>query len=390
MDIKEFEKKVGSIVENTIEKALDELNIEEKAKQAAEKLIEEKGLSDVRKKLFGGREKLSKLEGKEKIAKFVQAVAKKDVETIKTINEKAMVEGTDSAGGFLVPEELRAEVVRLAEDYGLVRKLARVIPMRRDTLNLPKITASVVVYWPGEGNAGTESQPTLGQVQLLAKTCVGLSIMSNELLEDAEVDTVDMLVEIFAEAIAGEEDNQGLVGNGSPFTGIINTSGVNVVTLGAGDTSFSNVDADDLRDMISQIKPLALSGAAFFMHRTVWGIVQKLKQNGQYIATLANPVVTGDASKGTGIVGYIWGYPVYLSEKMPDNSAADTEFIIFGNLKYLYLGDRKQMTMKVSEDATVGTTNTFEQNMSAVRITERIGLTVGLESAFAVLKTAAV
>lgn len=390
MKIKEFEKKVGDIVESTIEKALDGLDIEGKAKNIIEKTIEEKGLADIKKKIFGNTEKIAKLEGKEKTAKFIQAVAKKDTGTIEAIlNEKALVEGTDSAGGYLVPEEFRAEVVRMAEDYGIIRKLARVIPMKRDTLNLPKVTASVTVYWPGEAVAGTASQPTLGQVQLLAKTCVGLSVLSNELLEDADVDTIDLLVELFAEAIAGEEDSQGLVGSGSPFTGILNTSGVNIATMGAGDTAFSNLDADDLRDMISRLKPLALAGAGFIMHRSVWGIVQKLKENSQHIASFSNPLVTGDASKGTGVVGYIWGYPVYLSEKMPSTSAADTKFIIFGNLKYLYFGDRKQMSLKVSEEATVGSTNTFESNMSAVRITERIGMAVGLETAFCVLKTAA-
>lgn len=389
MEIKEFETKVGEIVSSTIEKALENLDIEGKAKKVAEKTMDEKGLDAMKAKLFGATKGYDKLEGKEKIAKFTRAVARKDVEAIKAINEKAMTEGTDNAGGYLVPEEFRAEVIRLAEDFGIVRGNARVIPMKRDSLVLPKVTSSVNVYWPGEGVAGTESQPVLGQVQLLAKTCVGLTVQSNELLEDAEVDTVALLMELFAEALAGEEDSQGLVGSGSPFTGILETSGVNVVTLGSGDTAFSNLDADDLRDMITQLKSLALNGAMFIMHREVWGIVQKLKENGQHIATFSNPLVTKDASKATGIVGYVWGYPVKLSDKMPSTSAVSTKFIIFGNMKYLYMGDRKQMTLKISEDATVGSNNVFEQNMSAVRITERIALAVGLETAFAVLKTAA-
>lgn len=200
------------------------------------------------------------------------------------------------------------------------------------------------------------------------------------------------MVELFAEAIAGEEDKQGLRGSGAPFTGILAVSGVNTVNMDSGETAFSDITSDHLRDLVAGVKTLALAGAGFYMHRSVWGVVQKLKDaSGQYFVTAPNPVMTGDASKGSGVVGYIWGYPVYLSEKMPavSETAVSTKFVIFGNPKFIYLGDRKQMTIAISEEATIGETNLFESNMSAVRITERIGMEVALPSAFSVLKTAA-
>ncbi len=378
-------KEIGEVVSQVLEKSLPEL-----VGKIIDSKFEEKGINKIEKKIFGGMKEVEGLEGKEKMAKFIKAVYNRDKEMAAAIVGKtAMTEGTDSQGGYLVPEEFRAEIVRLAEDFGIVRKLCRVIPMKRDTLNLPKITSSVTVYWPGEATAGTVSQPVLGQVQLLSKTLVGLTPLSNELLEDADVDTVTLLVELFAEAISGEEDNQGLMGSGSPFTGVMAESGTTVVTMTSGKDTFAELDADDLRDLISGVKPLALIGAAFYMHRTVWAIVQKLKENSQHIASFANPIVSGDASKATGIVGYIWGYPVYLSDKMPTTTAVSTKFILFGSLRFAYLGDRKQMTVAVSEEATIGSTNLFESNMSAVRITERIAFKVALASAFSILKTAA-
>lgn len=353
--------------------------------------FEEKGINKIEKKIFGQAEELSKLEGVEKVSKFFKAVAHKDIETARGLVSKANFnETTDAQGGYLVPDEFRSEVVRLAEDFGIVRKLARVIPMTRETLKLPKVTASVSVYWPGEATAGTVSQPTLGQVSLVAKTLVGLTPITNELLEDADADTIGLLVELFAEAIAGEEDNQGLAGSGSPFTGVLADAGVTTVTMATGADTFAEITADYLRDLIASLKPIALQGSVFVMHRAIWSIVQKLKgSDGQYIATVAQPVISKDASQGIGVVGYIWGYPVYLSEKMPSTTAVSTKFVIFGNFKYMYLGDRRQITVAVSDQATIGTTNLFESNMSALRITERIGLTIALPTAFAVLKTSA-
>ena len=169
--------------------------------------------------------------------------------------------------------------------------------------------------------------------------------------------------------------------------------------MGTGDILFTDSDADDYRDMISQLKPWSLQGAGYILHRTVWGHVQKLKDStGNFIASALNPIMNPVAGTpqsqafGLLIVGTLWGYPVYLSDKLPATSAGSqtaTEFAIFGNLRHLYFGDRQQITMSVSDSATVGSNNTFAANQSALRMTERFALAVGLPLAFAVLKTAA-
>ena len=331
----------------------------------------------------------------EKVVKFIRALVTKDYVTV-----KALSEGVDSAGGFQVPEEFAAEVTRIVEDFGLVRKLSRKIPMSSDTLNVPRLSASVSVSFPGENTAGTESEPVRENVQLLSKTAVGLTVESNEMLADANIDIVALLAELFGEALAGEEDLQGFVGTGAPFQGIIGETGTNIVTLAAGKNTFEEADADDYRDGISQVKPWSLQGAAWFLHRTVWGAVQKLEDsNGAFIASALNPIMNPVAGTpqslafGNLIVGTLWGYPVYLSDKLPatsDGVQASKEFAIFGNLTHLYMGTREGMNMSISDSATVGTNDTFAANQSALRVTERFALSVGLPAAFAVLKTNAV
>lgn len=332
---------------------------------------------------------------KEKMASFVKAVFHKDNQALSVF--KSMTEGTGSAGGFIVPEEFAAEVNRIVEDFGLVPKLARKFPMKSDTLNVPRLSATVSVSYPGEAVAGTTSQPTFEQVILQAKTLVGLTPMSNELLADADISVVDLLTELFAEAIAGMLDSQGLTGTGSPFTGILTDAGVTVVqpANGGGFSTFTGAAVPDkARDLIAQVKPWALQGAAFIMHRTNWSLMQQSKSStsGNYFLSTFNPVLTGSSeTQGfpSAMAGTLWGYPVYLSDKMPTTTAVSTKFIIFGNLKHLYMGQRQEMGVSISDSATIGSDNLFAQNMSAVRVTTRHALAVGLPAAFAVLKTAA-
>lgn len=369
--------------------------------QVTEAKIAELGLDKIDRK-FGNfpahllgksQEELNGMEKKTKVAEFIKAVFRKDMATL--VNFKAMNEGTGSAGGFIVPEEFAAEVNRLVEDFGLVPKLSRRYPMKYDTLRVPRLATSVSVSYPGEAVAGTPSQPVLEQISLLSKTLVGLTPMSNELLADANVDVVDLLAELFAEAIAGEADKQGLAGTGSPFTGILGDADVTVVTAPAGEDTFAEAgNPDNCRDLITQVKPWALQGAGFIMHREVWANIQKKKAStgGDYFASAANPILTPSAVQGfpSAIAGTLWGYPVYLSDKMPNVTAISTKFIIFGNLKHLYWGVRQDLAVAISEHATIGADNLFAQNMSGVRVTTRHAIAVGLPKAFAVLKTAAV
>lgn len=338
-------------------------------------------------------EELAKMEAKEKAASFIKAVYHKDSAALSQF--KAMTEGTGSAGGFVVPEEFAAEVFRVVEDFGIVPKLARKFPMNSDTLNVPRLSASVTVYWPGETGAGTAAQPTFEAVVLQAKTLMGITPMSNELLADANISVVDLLVQLFAEAIAGELDNQGLTGTGSPFTGILSDTGVTVYTPATGNSTFTLCSTpDNARTLISKVKPWSLQGAGFVMHRTVWALFQitKASSGGEYFVSAANPIMNPNAATQgfpLAMAGTLWGYPVYLSDKMPTTTAVSTKYVIFGNLSHLFMGTRSDMAVSISQDATIGSFNLFAQNMSAVRVVTRVAIAVGLPSAFAVLATSA-
>lgn len=381
-------------------KLMDEVSAKAATEAVAAKLKElgldkpaSKFLSSYKGSIVGKTEdEIAKMAVKEKMASFIKAVYHKDGQALGQF--KAMTEGTGSAGGFVVPEEFAAEVFRIVEDFGLVPKLARKFPMNSDTLNVPRLSSSVSVYWPGEATAGTAAQPTFEQVVLQAKTLIGLTPMSNELLADANVSVIDLLTQLFAEAIAGELDNQGLTGVGTPFTGILSDAGVTVFTPATGNSTFALCSTpDNARTLLSKIKPWALQGAAFIMHRTVWALFQtsKASTSGNYFLSTFNPVMSGVAAQGfpLAMAGTMWGYPVYLSDKMPTTTAVSTKYVIFGNLGNMFMGNRQDLAVSISQDATIGSFNLFAANMSAVRVVTRVALAVGLPAAFAALATSA-
>ena len=306
---------------------------------------------------------------KEKLIGFVRSLS------------KGLAEGTPGTGGFLVPEEFRAEVLRIAKDVGYALRFATKIPMKSDVMNIPSLSSSVSVSWVNEGAAGTESTPAFQQVQLIAKKMLALTVISSELLEDASIEVVDLLTNLFAEAIASEVDKQVFTGNGSPFTGILSNSNVNVVNMATGKKSFKDVSFDNLIDAVSLVNVNAKKNASWFMHPTIVAILRKIKdKQDQYI--WAPPIGTNPAT--------ILGYPVYEISSMPtvNNDNVGTPFIAFGDLKYVYIGLRSDMTVEVLKEATIGSVSLGQTDQQALRIRQRMAIAITLPGAFSVIKTA--
>lgn len=378
-----FEAKLAPTISEQVEAKLKEMGLDKLDLKAPALLGDE-----------DARAKKSKKERGEKIGKFIRAVKLGDRKTLDEMEIKTMETTTDSAGGFLVPEELYNEIVRIAEDFGYARKFGRPF-----TLSGPAAinaeASSVSVSWPGEGNAGSASQPVLKQLRLEPKTLMGITTQSNELLADANMSVVDYLTLLFAEAFAGEEDNQAFNGVGTPFTGILQHNDVSEVVMASGLTDFTDITINHLINMRAQVKSSVLPTCGYWMHRTVWDLILQITENSRHVLTYSNPqvVMTGPTQlRALAPAGAIDQYPVYLSDKMPAASATavSTPFVIFGSMERgLFFGDRQQVAMAISEHATVGTENLFEENKSAVRMTERVAIGVGLPAAFVRLVTAA-
>jgi len=304
---------------------------------------------------------------------------------------KDMTEGTDSEGGFLVPTEWRATLIQLLETYGVARQGCTVIPMSREELVMPKLTSGVQVYWIGEGKTITETQPSFGELKMVAKKMAALVPMTSELLSDTAIAIANLLLTLFAQAIAKEEDRLVFSGNVSgasdPFNGIMYDGDVTNMSMASGATGFANIDADFLADVVASVSPATSGGAKWYMHRTVFNVMRKL-QTQFWKSDLTSSKDTGDyiysQPQGTD-PGTIWGYPYTLVETMPaiTASAVSTPFIVFGNLAHYYIADRQQMSIARSEH--VG----FAQDKIYLRIIQREAMAAAVAEAFTVVKTAA-
>src|SRR3990167_5016355 len=308
-----------------------------------------------------------------KMRMFLKALVGKNVQVLNAMHQESatkanLSEGTTTAGGFLVPEEFKAEILRLQPIYGVIRGESRILPMAFDVVNIPAANGEVTAHWINEAAAVHSTDPTFRQVTLTINKLGSIPQVTNELLADANVGILDYLAMTIAEQFSKEEDNQGFNGTGSPFVGILGATGVPESTHAGGAVALSY---QDIVRCTGQLYTNALSNAKFYFHRTVVANIRGL------ITTAGAPIfpITADA---------IGPYPIVQSEILPNSaSATATAYGVFGDLRRgLIMGERGSIAMKLTEEGTVGGNNLFEKDMSALRVIERVALGVALPSSF--------
>lgn len=292
--------------------------------------------------------------------------------------QRALSEGVNAAGGYLVPEEMQNEIIILRNSYGLARRDLKVVPMGRDTISTPKLVSGLTMYFTGEGVAATQSQPVWTNVRLTAKKASVLSLYSSELDEDAVSNIGDILTSEIAYAYAAGEDGCLFSGDGTStyggMTGLrtIFNAGVGslagAVDAASGHDTMAEIDATDLASVQGKLPQYVYErgNPKWYCSQTMWGNVFE-----RLIG--ASGGVTKDQASGRTVREYN-GYPVEITPAMlapaaPTTDASDVAMILFGDLNMsASMGDRRGMTISRSTEYK------FAEDQIAIKGTERFDI----------------
>jgi HK97 family phage major capsid protein len=179
------------------------------------------------------------------LGRIARAMVHGDHSSLTDVERRALVEGTDSAGGFLIPELLSATMIdRVRNQARVFEAGATTVPMTVDQLNLARLTGGASVAWKTEGNAITASDMVFDRVVLQARTLPILVKMSQELFDDLSPSASALIEGEIASALALELDRVALRGSGTPPEpkGIRNQTGVNIQSLGTNGAQLAGYD----------------------------------------------------------------------------------------------------------------------------------------------------
>ena len=248
----------------------------------------------------------------------------------------ALQEGTDSEGGYLVPDEYERTLVEALEEENVFRQLAKVIRTSSGDRKIPVVATKGTASWIDEEGAYTESDDSFGQVSIGAYKVGTMIKVSEELLNDSVFDLESYIAKEFARRIGAKEEEAFFTGDGSgkPLGILAATGGAETGVTAASSTA---VTADELMDLFYSLKSPYRKKAVWVLNDSTIKAVRKLKDStGQYLWQPSLVAGTPDT---------LLGRPVKTSAYMPV-IAAGAKTIAFGDFSYYWIADRQGRSFK--------------------------------------------
>lgn len=381
-DDSEEVKNLSNILEKKLEKVFKSIkeNPVKKSYSYKEEVTNEKSVLEADPYLRKIRPFVKLSPKMEKFVEGVRAIAKGDVNAIQ---KSALNEGDDTAGGFTVPEEFNSEVIRYETENSIVRPRARVWNMTRDRWTAPKLDqntttdadntgaehfAGIYFYYPAESELKTESEPRFGRITLVAKKLIGLTAATDELLEDSAINLANYLVSLFGEGLGYFEDYKFLRGSGhNEPLGIINASGVNVVTR---QTSSRIV----LNDVLGLDKNLP----AWADKNAVWLMTKAAREQLMLIGNETTAIIRLQDNLRDAYSQTLLGKPVVLTDKLP--SVGTPGDIMLCDFSKYFIGDRGAIQVASSIH------DRFRYDETVFRLVKRHDGLPAIPKAFALLR----
>ena len=248
----------------------------------------------------------------------------------------ALQEGTDSEGGYLVPDEFEHTLVEALEEENIFRKLAHVINTASGDRKIPVVATKGTASWVDEEGSITESDDSFTQVSIGAYKLGTLIKVSNELLHDSVFDLEKYISKEFARRIGTKEEDSFFNGDGDGKpVGIFNGTGGAQVGVTAASTSA--ITADEIIDLFYSLGAPYRKKAVWVVNDATVKSIRKLKDgNGNY---LWQPALTSDTPDT------LLGRPVYTSSAVP-TIASGKKVIAFGDFNYYWIADRQGRVFK--------------------------------------------
>ena len=248
----------------------------------------------------------------------------------------ALEEGTDSEGGYLVPDEYERTLVEALEEENVFRQMAKVIRTSSGDRKIPVVATKGTASWIDEEGAYTESDDSFGQVSIGAYKVGTMIKVSEELLNDSVFDLESYIAKEFARRIGAKEEEAFFTGDGSgkPLGVLAATGGAETGVTAASSTA---VTADELMDLFYSLKSPYRKKAVWVLNDSTIKAVRKLKDStGQYLWQPSLVAGTPDT---------LLGRPVKTSAYMPV-IAAGAKTIVFGDFSYYWIADRQGRSFK--------------------------------------------
>lgn len=308
---------------------------------------------------------------------YLRAVLNPEDSSARQFIANAMGERVPGGGGFLVPEQLRSQVLAYMT-APIVRPHAMVLPMSAYRMAVPTLDnltqasntqalGGLTFAWTEEGAGIIPSIPSFGRSVLTARKAAGyLQGVPNEFVDDAAGAFGDFTARVVGDGYAWFEDDSWINGTGvGEPQGLISAPCAVAVTRGGS--------APALADLIAMFKALhpaskqhgltsGVDGVRWLLSASVMdALVELYYVPGGGAATAGAPTAPSEwFSMGDGdkVAPSLLGLPATVTDHQP--AAGSVGDVILCDLRNYVIGDRLEMTVERAQNGTGFVTGTSD------------------------------
>ncbi len=308
--------------------------------EAHQRYIEEARMKAARPALGGGDMEARSAGRREHKAAFDIYIRQGDSSGLRRLETKALSEGSNPDGGYLVPPEVETQIGQRLTVISPIRSIAGVRTISSNVYKKPIMTAGPAVGWVGETDARPQTgSPVLDELSFPAMELYAMPAATATLLEDSAVNIDQWLAQEVEQVFAAQEGTAFVTGDGSnkpkgflSYATVAQSSwswgNIGYVPSGTAGAFPASDPSDVLIDLIYALGPGYRQNGVFVMNRKTQSVVRKFKDTtGNYL--WQPPAAAGGRAS-------LMGFPVIDAEDMPD-VAANSLAIAFGDFARGYL-----------------------------------------------------
>lgn len=250
----------------------------------------------------------------------------------------ALQVGTDSEGGYLVPDEFHRTLVESQRVFGVARQLATVITTTENgQLLIPKVATAGTAALTAEEAAFTESEDTFGQAVLDAYKYGTIIKVSDELVADSAFDIMSFVARRAGQAIGIATNTHFTTGDGSSKPQGWNSA----ATTGKTAASATAVTASELIDLFHSVLAPYRAASSWVMKDATAAAIRKLADStGQFL---------WQPGLQAGQPDLLLGRPVYTDPDVPAMTTG-LDSIGFGDFSGFWIRDVEGVAVKVLDE----------------------------------------
>lgn len=271
---------------------------------------------------------------------------------LRLVNEYSTM--VPDAGGFLVPEEYRAQLLMLGLESSIVMPRATVIPMSTQSLIFPTVDATsnvssvfggIVVYRTEEGQAFVESTAKFGRVKLEATKQTALAYLHNETIRDSAPAITGTLGQMLPAAMAYNADIDFLtaLGANEPLGAISSANPALTVVAAESTQTSATIVWQNVLKMYARLLPQSIANAVWLAAPDTFVELATMALN---VGTGGSAVWITDAHGAPQLT--LLGRPVIMTEKTPGvlGTQGDLSLVDF---TYYLVGIRDALMIDTSD-----------------------------------------